>query len=84
MPRFHFHTNGYHDDEGTELDDIAAAKCAAVELAGTILCEEADEFWDQGEWTMTVSTETGLTLLQLQVIGTQAAAVPRSQPSKAT
>lgn len=84
MPRFYFHTNGSHDDEGTELADIAAAKCAAVELAGIILCEEADEFWDQGEWAMTVSTESGLTLLQLQVIGTQAAAVPQSRSSKAT
>ena len=74
MPRFHFHSDGQRDDDGTDLTSLKEAKCEAVKLAGRTICEEADEFWDKAEWTMTVTDGRGLTLFQLQIIGTEAPA----------
>ena len=72
MPRFHFNINDERDDEGSELDTLAEAKCAAIKLAGRTICEDAAVFWDRMEWGMTVSDEMGLTLFQLGIIGTEA------------
>lgn len=75
MPRFYFHTDDQRDSEGAELADVGVAKCEAMKLAGQIICEEADSFWDKSQWTMTVADESGLTLFQLHIVGTEAAAI---------
>lgn len=75
MPRFYFHTEDHPDSEGAELSDVGVAKCEAMRLAGQIICEEADSFWDKSQWTMTVADESGLILFQLHIIGTEAAAI---------
>lgn len=76
MPRYHFHIDDHstRDDDGVELADLEVAKCEAIRMAGRIICDEGETFWDRGEWSMTVSDETGLTLLHLQIIGTEAPA----------
>jgi hypothetical protein len=78
MPQFYFHTNGERDADGVELASLAVAKCEAVKLAAQIVCEQAGEFWDEAEWSMTVTDENDLTMFQLQVIGTEAPAIRAS------
>jgi hypothetical protein len=76
MPRFHFHLDDERDEQGLELADLAAVKCEALEFAARHICDAANAFWDRTEWTLSVSDEKGLTLLQLHIVGTQSAAMP--------
>jgi len=78
MPRFHFHSDGQRDVDGTEVANLQEAKCEAIRMAGRIICEEAAEFWDSAEWTMTVTDDRGLTQFQLQIIGTEAPSIRSS------
>jgi uncharacterized protein DUF6894 len=75
MPMFHFHTDDLHDDDGHVLPNVNSAKCEAIKLAAQMICDQADDFWDRAEWSMTVTDERGLTLFQLQVIGTESPAI---------
>ena len=74
MPKFHFHLDDHRDEQGLELADLAAAKCEALEFAARHICDAANAFWDKDEWTLSVTNERGLTLLQLQIVGTQSPA----------
>lgn len=74
MPKFHFHLDDNSDEQGLELPDFAAAKCEALEFAARHICDAASAFWDRENWTLTVTNERGLTLLQLQIVGTQSPA----------
>ena len=43
MSRFYFHVHGTvdaYDDEGRELDDLAAARTAAIRSARHLMCDE--------------------------------------------
>ena len=80
MRRFHFHLDDQRDEEGLELADLAAAKCEALEFAARHICDAANAFWDREEWTLSVTDERGLTLMQLQIVGTQSAASPTKKP----
>ena len=79
MPRFYFHVDGPPDDLGVDLADLAAAKCEAVRYAGRLLCDQATEFWDTGDFMMTVTDETGLTLFTLRFNATEAPAIRASR-----
>lgn len=88
MPKFFFNIEdgtSIRDDDGADYPSIAAAQCAAVEYAGALISDQSGEFWNSGEWSMTVSSETGLSLFSLQFIGTESpsirAALGRSRPS---
>lgn len=83
MPRFYFDIDSQPDLEGSELTDLAQAKCEAVKLAGRIICDEADRFWDRAEWTLTVSDQARLVLFQLDIVGTDAPALAASSRSLA-
>jgi hypothetical protein len=74
MPKFHFHLDDERDEQGLELANLAAAKCEALEFAARHICDAANAFWDREEWTLTVTNESGLTLMQLRIVGTQSAA----------
>jgi hypothetical protein len=74
MPRFHFNLDDQPDEQGLELTDLAAAKCEALEFAARHICDAANAFWDREEWTLRVTDERGLTLMQLHIVGTQSAA----------
>jgi hypothetical protein len=74
MRKFYFHLDGEPDAHGLELPDLAAAKCEALEFAARHICDAANAFWDREEWTLTVTDERGLSLLQLHILGTQSAA----------
>ena len=76
MPRYFFNIDdgGGPDTEGHELRNVAEAKCEAVKLAGRVICDDADRFWDTGDWNMTVTNEDKLTLFSLTFFGTEGAA----------
>jgi hypothetical protein len=81
MPRFYFHLDDERDEQGLELADLAAAKCEALEFAARHICDAANAFWDREEWLLSVTDEKGLTLMQLHIVGTQAAAImPKVSP----
>ncbi|MEA3063926.1 MAG: hypothetical protein QOJ27_354 [Sphingomonadales bacterium] len=84
MPRYFFHIedgNMVRDDEGTELKDLAVAKCEAVKLAGQMICDSAKDFWENEEWKLTAANEDGLTLFCLHFVGIDApAANGRPEP----
>ena len=86
MPKFHFHLDDERDEQGLELADLAAAKCEALEFAARYICDAANAFWDREEWLLSVTDAKGLTLMQLHIVGTQAAAVsqPRVSPPVGT
>jgi hypothetical protein len=84
MPRYFFHVEDSRvdrDGEGMELADLAKAKCEAVEYAGKLICEHASEFWNHDGWRMTVADDTGLTLFELHLFGTEAPAAARRDPA---
>jgi hypothetical protein len=60
------------DDVGVELESLAAAKCEGVKLAGQHICDASGTFWDTGEWSLTASDESGLTLFTLHFLGMEA------------
>ena len=74
MPLFRFKVEGDHAEDLIELSTISAAKCQAVKYAGERICDEADHFWDAGEFTLTVSDDQGLTIVVLMMTGVEAAA----------
>jgi hypothetical protein len=75
MPRFHFHTDEMADPQGIELAGLAEAKCEATKLASRVICDVADEFWDEAQGCLTVTDASGLTLFQLQIIGTESPSI---------
>ena len=78
MPQYFFHIdNGSvaHDDEGTVFKDLATAKCQGMKLVGQTMCDASETFWDQQEWSLTVTNEAGLSLFSVHVLGTEAPAV---------
>lgn len=53
MPRYYFHVEdgqSYTDLQGTELDDLQAARREAVRFAGSLLADQPEQFWGAGEW----------------------------------
>ena len=65
MARYFFNLEHVADKQGLELDSLADAKCAAARLAGKLICAAAEDFWDTGEFSMSVTDESGLVLFTL-------------------
>jgi hypothetical protein len=64
MPRYYFHVVDGHnitDNEGTEFPNLRHARAEAIRLAGAILRDEGDTFWDGTEWHMNVTGDVTLT-----------------------
>lgn len=75
MPRFFFDVQDGHssrDDEGVELPDVQAARLQAAEMAGRLLSDTAQRFWDHGELTVVVRGEEGLVLFAVAMTGVDA------------
>ena len=78
MPRFFFHVHDNtlaHDAVGSELADLAAAKCEAVKYAETLICDAALHFWNRGEWKMIVTDDKGLVLFELLLVSFDAPSI---------
>jgi hypothetical protein len=69
MPRYFFHVIDGHniiDNEGTEFPNLRHARAEAIRLAGAILRDEGDTFWDGTEWHMNVTDVAGQSVLKLR------------------
>lgn len=55
-----------------EYGDLRIAKCEAVRYAGSLLCDLAENFWDDADFELTVTDEEGLILFTMRVVGTEA------------
>ena len=80
MPRFYFRVEGPPGDLGMDLPSVADAKCEAVRYAGRLICEQANSFWDKGDFTMSVTDEKGLILFSLALSGVDAPVI-RVEPN---
>jgi hypothetical protein len=81
MPFYYMHVNDEPESTCFHAVDLAAAKCEATKMAGKIICDDSDTFWDTAEWSLVVADKGGLTLFQLQFIGIEAAAIARVKVS---
>ena len=82
MPIFYFDVDDGEPAllcEGQDLESLAVAKCQAVQMAGRIICDAAQDFWERAELTLTVSDSHRLTMFTLQIIGTEAPVLQGSQ-----
>ena len=61
--------------EGYHLDNLVAAKCEAIQMAGRIMCDCPDDFWDRAELIVTVSDSSRLTMFTLHITATEAPAM---------
>jgi len=68
MPRYFFHViDGREiiDNQGSELASLNEARVEAIQLAGAILRDEGDKFWNGEEWHMDVTDASGQSVLKL-------------------
>ena len=84
MSHYFFDIHGEEPDQlGVYCDSLAKAKCEAVELAGQVLCEESDAFWEKKQWGMTVTNSDRLPLFTVSFLATETAAIHSPvEPSK--
>ena len=80
MPRYFFHTNNprelvHQDDEGFEFANVHEAKAQAVAYAGRLLCDVRERFWDDGDFELLVTNDSGLILFSLRLVGIEAPAI---------
>jgi hypothetical protein len=69
MPRYFFHVIDGHDiidNEGSEMSSLKEARTEAIRLAGSILRDEGDTFWNGTEWHMNVTDAAGQSVLKLR------------------
>ena len=83
MARYFFHLSGaleIRDREGSELPDLDAAKCEAVQLIAQTLCDQPRSFWDADHYRVTATDDQGLVLFTVEMIATLSAAVTADRP----
>jgi len=78
VPRYYFHITDsglLPDMDGTELDDLDAARAEAVTCLGAIMRDHAAEFWVSGDWRVVVTDAEHVVLFSVSCQGL-AAPVP--------
>jgi hypothetical protein len=79
VPRFHFNVRdgtNIPDPDGTELPDLKSARKEAVKLAGRLLLDEPDSFWEGSDWHVEVTDDRGVILFRLDFMATDAVPAP--------
>jgi hypothetical protein len=69
MPRYFFHVidgKKFIDKEGSEHSSLRQARIEAIKLAGAILKDEGDQFWNGEQWHMNVTDASGQSVLKLR------------------
>jgi GTP-dependent phosphoenolpyruvate carboxykinase len=69
MPRYFFNVidgRSIIDNQGSELAGLKEARVEAIQLAGAILRDEGDTFWNGEEWHMHVTDASGQSVLKLR------------------
>ena len=79
MPRYFFNVHdgqSRHDEDGTELTDLADAKVEWLRLAGAIIQENATFIETGQEWRIEVNDHADLVLLRMTFSFVQPSALP--------
>jgi hypothetical protein len=69
VPRYFFHVRDDResiDTEGTVLSGLEEARVQAVTTSGEMLRDFSRQFWNEPEWRMWVTDETGATVCSLR------------------
>ncbi len=69
MPRYFFHVRDgvvMPDTEGTDLANVDVARKQAVRFAGEFLQDYGDGFWQEADWRVWVTDESGDTVCALR------------------
>jgi hypothetical protein len=69
MPRYFFNVidgRSIIDNQGSELAGLKEARVEAIQLAGAILRDEGDTFWNGEQWHMNVTDASGQSVLKLR------------------
>jgi len=80
MPRYFFHVidgRSIIDNQGSELAGLKEARVEAIQLAGAILRDEGDTFWNGQEWHMDVTDASGQSVLKLRFSAEDQGATPK-------
>lgn len=80
VPRYFFDVRDGEcipDKIGTVLADVTQARNQAARLAGELLSQNPDVFWDDDAWVVEVSDETRLVLFVLTISAQDAPAMVR-------
>jgi len=83
MPKYFFHIHdglSFPDEEGTDLTDLAAARLEAAQLAGQMMKDDSQAFWNGEDWSVQVTDEASMTLFTLHFMSVQAAATRSAKP----
>lgn len=78
MPRYFFHIqdgSDFHDEEGTVLGGVEAARAEASRVAAAHLRDHPCDLWGDRVITVTAQDHRGLTLFTVTITGHDAAAV---------
>lgn len=70
MPRYFFWNEDgecHPDHDGLELPDHFAARKIGLKMLCDIVQAHASEFWESGQWKLTVKNRDGLTLFLLMI-----------------
>ena len=69
MPRYFFHFQDGKlmlDKEGVELSGLGEARVEAVAASGAMIKDHGTKFWNDAEWRMWVTDESGATVCALR------------------
>jgi hypothetical protein len=72
MPRYFFHVRDsvvLRDETGTELADDDAARTEAVRLLAGMVNDHAEDFWNEGRWTVEVRDADDASIGSLDFLG---------------
>jgi hypothetical protein len=81
--RFFFHSEdgvSFHDDEGTLLPDVAAARIEAARVLGQLVNERPGDVWQDDLFRLVVTDDLGAILFVLDLTALDAPAAPRRGP----
>lgn len=70
MPRYFFQIQTFvrvADRQGMVLPNQAAARTEAIRASGEMMRDGAESFWSTRPWSVTVTDESGLILLRLEM-----------------
>ena len=70
MPKYFFHSEDghiFHDAEGTELADVAAARAEATRFAAALLTDRPQELWESTSWRLIVVDEQKAILFTIEL-----------------
>ncbi|MFC3069336.1 DUF6894 family protein [Phenylobacterium soli] len=73
MPRYFFNVldDALPDLQGTELAGLNIARDEALRLAGAVIKERPETFWNAKRWSMEVCDDAGLLLFALTLAATE-------------